>query len=141
MNSARIVLPDESARISGTVFRMAIATTISEGRTPQVKGSTRPVKLYEIYGHQPPEVRRFKDDTRDLLEKAFTIYFRKGFKDASRLFRAMLERVPPHRLLPGKLMDSIIPYCIAHCDSWINDRTGAWEKIEKWEGVHIFYEK
>jgi class 3 adenylate cyclase len=107
----------------------------------QVKGSTRHLKLYEIYGHQPPEVRQFKDDTRDLLEKALTIYFQKGFKDASRLFHAMLENVPPHRLLPNNLMDNIIPYYIAHCDAWINDRTGTWEQIEKWEGVHIFYEK
>jgi len=107
----------------------------------QVKGSTRHIKLYEIYGHQPPEVRQFKDDTRDLLEKALTIYFQKGFKDASRLFRAMLEQVPPHRLIPNDLMDNILRYYIAHCDAWINDRNGAWEQIEKWEGVHVFYEK
>ena len=62
----------------------------------QVKGSTRNIRLYEIYGHQPPEVRQYKDETRELLEKALTIYFQKGFRDASRLFRAMLEKVPPH---------------------------------------------
>ena len=107
----------------------------------QVKGSTRHLKLYEIYGHQPEEVRRFKDDTRDLLEKALTIYFQKGFKDASRLFRAMLEQVPPHRLIPNDLMDNILKYYITHCDAWIHDRNGAWEQIEKWEGVHVFYEK
>jgi adenylate cyclase len=107
----------------------------------QVKGSTRHLKLYEVYGHQPPEVRRFKDETRDLLEKALTIYFQKGFKDASRLFRAMLEQVPPHRLIPNDLMDNLLRYYIAHCDAWINDRDGTWERIEKWDGVHIFHEK
>jgi hypothetical protein len=107
----------------------------------QVKGSTRHLKLYEIYGHQPAEVRAFKDETRDLLEKALTIYFQKGFKDAARLFRAMLERVPPHRLAPNDRMDNILPYYIAHCDAWMKDRDGTWEAIEKWEGVHVFYEK
>jgi len=107
----------------------------------QVKGSTRHLKLYEIYGHQPPEVRQFKDDTRDMLEKALTIYFQKGFKDAARLFRAMLERVPPHRLAPDDLMDNILRYYIDHCDAWMKDRDGTWEAIEKWEGVHVFYEK
>jgi class 3 adenylate cyclase len=107
----------------------------------QVKGSTRHLKLYEIYGHQPEEVRRFKDETRDMLEKALTIYFQKGFRDASRLFRAMLEKVPPHRLIPNDLMDNILRYYIAHCDAWILDRNGAWEQIEKWDGVHVFYEK
>ncbi len=107
----------------------------------QVKGSTRRLKVYEIYGHQPEEVRRFKDETRDLFEKALTIYFRKGFKDASRLFKAMLERVPPHRHQPGELMDTLLRYYIAHCDAWINDKTGSWEQIEKWDGVHVFFEK
>ncbi len=107
----------------------------------QVKGSTRHLKLFEIYGHQPAEVRQYKDDTRDLLEKALTIYFQKGFKDASRLFRAMLEQVPPHRLIANDLMDNILHYYIAHCDAWINNPNGTWEDIQRWEGVHVFTEK
>lgn len=107
----------------------------------QVKGSTRHLKLYEIYGHQPVEVRKYKDETRELLEKALTIYFQKGFRDASRLFRAMLEKVPPHRLTPNDLMDNLLRYYIAHCDAWINDPNGSWEMIEKWDGVHVFHEK
>ncbi|MDB5048092.1 MAG: family 3 adenylate cyclase [Fibrobacteres bacterium] len=107
----------------------------------QVKGSTRHIKLYEIYGHQPPEVRQYKDDTRELLEKALMIYFQKGFRDASRLFRAMLENVPPHRLIANDLMDNILRYYIAHCDAWINNPNGTWEEIQRWEGVHVFTEK
>jgi class 3 adenylate cyclase len=107
----------------------------------QVKGSTRHLKLYEIYGHQPLEVRQYKDETRELLEKALTIYFRKGFKDASRLFRAMLEKVPPHRLNANDLMDNILRYYISHCDAWINNPNGTWDEIQRWEGVHIFTEK
>jgi class 3 adenylate cyclase len=107
----------------------------------QVKGSSRNIKLYEVYGHQPPEVRQYKDDTRELLEKALTIYFQKGFRDASRLFRAMLERVPPHRLKSEDLMDEILNYYIAHCDAWINNPKGTWEEIQRWDGVHVFTEK
>jgi class 3 adenylate cyclase len=107
----------------------------------QVKGSSRRLKVYEIYGHQPEQVRRFKDDTREMFEKALTIYFQKGFKDAARLFRAMLANVPPHRLVQGDPMDNLLRYYIAHCDAWMNDRDGSWEAIEKWGGVHVFYEK
>ncbi|GEM_PF-1601793 len=106
----------------------------------KVKGSSRHLKLYEIYGHQPAEVREYKDATRDLLEKALTIYFHKSFRDASRLFQAMLEKVPPHRHMPNDLMDNILKYYLAHCDAWIG-ASGSWDRIEKWEGVHIFYEK
>lgn len=107
----------------------------------QVKGSSRNIRLYEIYGHQPPEVRQYKDETRELLEKALTIYFQKGFRDASRLFRAMLEKVPPHTLKSGNLMDEILNYYIAHCDAWINNPNGTWEEIQRWDGVHVFTEK
>lgn len=91
----------------------------------QVMGSSRHLKIYEVYGHQPEEVRKYKDETRVLLEKALTIYFRKGFRDAQRLFRAMREQVPPHRHLPNDLMDNILRYYISHCDAWINDPSGS----------------
>ncbi len=106
----------------------------------QVKGSTRHLKLYEIYGHQPEEVRKYKDATRAMLEKALTIYFQKGFNDASRIFKAMLENVPPHRHNSHALMDNLIRYYLDHCEAWIKDST-SWEAIEKWDRVHIFYEK
>jgi hypothetical protein len=38
-------------------------------------------------------------------------------------------------------MDNLLRYYIAHCDAWMNDRDGSWEAIEKWGGVHVFYEK
>jgi hypothetical protein len=107
----------------------------------QVKGSTRHLKLYEIYGHQPEEVRKYKDQTREMLEKGLTIYFRKGFKDASRIFKAMLEQVPPHRHVPTDLMDNLLRYYLDHCNAWINDPNGTWETIERWDGVHVFNEK
>ncbi|HLP42442.1 MAG TPA: adenylate/guanylate cyclase domain-containing protein [Fibrobacteria bacterium] len=109
--------------------------------TVQVKGSSRHLKLFEIYGHQPEEVRAYKDKTRELLEKALTIYFQKGFRDAQRIFKSMLEQVPPHRHLPHDLMDNLLNYYLAHCHAWINDSNGSWEAITKWDGVHVFHEK
>jgi hypothetical protein len=76
-----------------------------------------------------------------MLEKALTIYFQKGFRDAQRLFRAMLDQVPPHRHSRNDLMDNILRYYLAHCDAWINDPKGSWDSIEKWDGVHVFHEK
>jgi hypothetical protein len=104
----------------------------------QVKGSSRRLRLYEIYGQQPGVVRTYKDAIRDLLEKALTIYFRKGFRDASRPFRAMLEQVRPHCHIPGERMDPIFSYYITPCDAWNKDGTGSWQRIERWEGVHVF---
>lgn len=107
----------------------------------RVKGSSRRLRLFEIYGHQPEEVRLYKDKTRDLLEKALTIYFRKGFRDATRLFTAMLEQVPPHRHAADDLMDNILKYYLAHCTAWNTDAGAGAREIDLWEGVHVFYEK
>jgi class 3 adenylate cyclase len=107
----------------------------------QVKGSSRHLRLFEVYGHQPQAVRDYKDGTRDLLQKSLEIYFRKGFKDANRLFLAMREQVPPHRHIPSDLMDNLLSYYLAHCAAWNSDASGAWEQIERWDGVHVFYEK
>lgn len=107
----------------------------------RVKGSSRRLRLFEMYGHQPEEVKLYKDKTRDLLEKALTIYFRKGFRDATRLFQAMLEQVPPHRHAADDLMDNILKYYLAHCTAWNTDAGAGAREIDLWEGVHVFYEK
>jgi hypothetical protein len=38
-------------------------------------------------------------------------------------------------------MDNLLKYYIAHCEAWISEEKGAWELIEKWNGVHVFHEK
>jgi len=35
----------------------------------KVKGSSRHLRLYEVYSHQSPDVRRYKDGCRDLMER------------------------------------------------------------------------
>lgn len=107
----------------------------------QVKGSSRHLRIYEVYSHQPPEVRKYKDETRGLLEKALTIYFQKGFNDASRLFTAMLEKVPPHQHTPDDRMDDILPYYLDRCNTWIKGGSDTWDLIQKWQGVHVFLDK
>jgi class 3 adenylate cyclase len=107
----------------------------------QVKGSSRRLKIYEVYGHQPAIVRDYKNATRDMLEKALTLYFRKSFRDAGRIFRALLAEVPSHLLDEGARMDRILEYYVAHCDAWNEDKQGAWQLIEQWDGVHVFFEK
>jgi class 3 adenylate cyclase len=107
----------------------------------QVKGSSRHLRIYEVYSHQPAEVRKYKDGSREMMEKALTIYFQKGFGDAIRIFNALLKEVPPHRHSPDDLMDPILNYYIDRCNAWVNDESGSLERLEKWQGVHIFHEK
>jgi class 3 adenylate cyclase len=107
----------------------------------QVKGSSRKLKIFEVYGHQPPEVRKLKDETKDLFEEALTLYFQKEFKEAHRLLQALQAQSPHHRFYPGQPMDTLLTYHIARCEGWLNDANDMGERIEKWNGVHIFKDK
>ncbi len=103
-----------------------------------VKGSSRRLKLYEVYGYQNEETVAYKDGTRFMLEKALTIYFNKGFPDASRLFKAMKEQLTT---FSGEMNDGLLEYYIGHCDAWLQNPKVTLEFLEKWEGVHVFHEK
>ena len=107
----------------------------------QLKGSSRNLRIFEVYSHQPAAVRADKEGTRELLEKALAIYFRKGFNDAWRLFQAMQAEVPPHLHAAGQPMDRLLAYYLDRCRAWMRDDPQAWERIQKWEGVHVFLEK
>jgi class 3 adenylate cyclase len=107
----------------------------------RVKGSSRCLKLHEFYGHQPEAVRRYKDESRGLMEQALNLYFHKGFRDAGRMFRSMYEQVPGHLLHPGEHMDDLLAYYIAHCEAWAKAARESCETIERWDGVHAFQDK
>jgi hypothetical protein len=57
--------------------------------------------------------------------------------EVSRLFRPILEKVPPHGLAPWNRMDNILCYYSSHCDAW-DDAKGYWQGIERFEGAHVF---
>jgi hypothetical protein len=103
-----------------------------------VKGSTRRLRLFEVYGYQDAETVAYKDRTRELLEKALTIYFNKGFPDAWRLFKAMREERAAIRA-DGR--DGLLDYYLSHCEAWLQNPKVTLEFLEKWEGVHVFHEK
>ena len=107
----------------------------------RVKGSSRCLKLYEFYGHQPEAVRKYKDESRGLMEKALNVYFHKGFRDAGRMFHSLKEQVPAHLLHSGEYMDDLLDYYIAHCEAWTKAARESWEAIERWDGVHAFQDK
>jgi hypothetical protein len=107
----------------------------------QVKGSKTHLKIFEIYGHQSEPVRAYKDETRDILEKALTIYFGRGFNDAERLFRALQKKAPPHTYLPDEPMDRICEYFINRCAKLKEDHTLFAYYLQHWDGVHVFNEK
>ncbi|MFZ5781844.1 MAG: adenylate/guanylate cyclase domain-containing protein [Pseudomonadota bacterium] len=59
-----------------------------------VKGKTRPVTVYEVYGRDPADLREVKNRTRDLLQSGVEALARRDAAAARRLFEACLEKAP-----------------------------------------------
>ncbi|MEO6095515.1 MAG: adenylate/guanylate cyclase domain-containing protein [Fibrobacteria bacterium] len=105
----------------------------------QVKGSTRHLKVYELYGHQDPIVRDWKDVSRRELEDAILSYFGKRFEYALERFLRLVERMPARA--GGGVSDAIPGYFIERCESWIRGGAEVKARLELWDGVHVFLEK
>ena len=105
----------------------------------KLKGIDKKQKLYEIFGHQAPSVVEYKRATKDILEKALTIYFQnKGIGDAGRIFKAMLNKMPKHLHSSQLPMDPIIQHYLARCNEWRRSPEKWQAAIEKWDGCHDF---
>jgi class 3 adenylate cyclase len=105
----------------------------------QVKGSTRHLKVYELYGHQDVVLRDWKDDSRRELEDAILCYFGKRFEDALERFQRLAKHRPS--VAGGGVSDNIPGYFIERCESWGQGGTEMKARLEQWDAVHVFTEK
>ena len=105
----------------------------------QVKGSTRHLKVYELYGHQDAVMRDWKSANRSGLDDAIGCYFEKRFKEALELFQRLSSDMPSRA--GGGVLDIIPEYYIERCGNWLGDGQEVKARLEKWDGVHVFNEK
>ncbi|MDB5106315.1 MAG: family 3 adenylate cyclase [Fibrobacteres bacterium] len=106
----------------------------------KVRGSRQGLRIYELYGHQAEDVVKYKDSTKDLLDKALRTYFQRGFGEAERMFKELLAQSPPHRHLMNQPMDRIYLFYLRRCDAKRSDPNGYGKMLEQWDGFHEFAE-
>lgn len=105
----------------------------------RVKGSTRQLKVHELYGHQDAILRNWKNGSRAELEDAIRCYFEKGFAEALDRFQRLSRRMASQVAAGG--FDKIPGYYIEQCESWLGNGPESRDRLEAWECVHIFTEK
>jgi hypothetical protein len=106
----------------------------------QVEGSSRHLKLYEVHGPQSDAIRERKGKMRGRLEAAMTLYFGKDFAAAYGMLKEMRDGESERSDRDG-WSDSILPYYLSHCESWLDAGPGLADRIAHWDGVHVFTEK
>jgi len=89
----------------------------------KVKGFDRKIEIFEIFGHQPDTVIKYKRNHDTELSDAINKYFTKGqMKEAYAIFKNMLQSMPKHSHIPDKFMDNIVHYYLVRCERWLNNR-------------------
>ena len=60
----------------------------------RVKGKSQPLSVYEVYDNDTEELRKLKDETRELFEQAVAYYHLKDIDRAIRAFKNCIETCP-----------------------------------------------
>ena len=89
--------------------------------TVRVKGKEHPVKLYEAFDNDPPEVRNAKSEIAPLMNSALKMYKAGEFEQALEIFKVCASKCPE---------DSIPPIYIKRCSTFLRIPPGP-----GWTGV------
>ena len=77
----------------------------------QVKGKMRPVKIYEVFSGDSPEVQELKRQTLGDFKQALELYYARKFTDANLCIAHVLAQNPEDKLVPSLSA----AYCLGYC--------------------------
>ena len=84
----------------------------------KVKGKNRPIKIYEIYDADPPEIKALKNRTIDQYQQGQACFFHQDFPKAISFFKHVLKTYPQDK--PSSLyLERAMTYCNQGiCTDW-----------------------
>jgi len=84
----------------------------------KVKGKNRPIKIYEIYDADPPEIRKLKEQTHNQYQEGQACFFKQDFSKAISFFKDVLRIYPEDK--PSSLyLERAMKYCNQGiCTDW-----------------------
>jgi adenylate cyclase len=107
----------------------------------RVKGRGEPVRIHEVFDHEPPVVQEAKLRWASRTTQAWDLYAAGLFSEAIRLYEEIRREMGPHLLEPERCMDPSIDFFL--------DRAHGLERrsrenpllLDEWSGVHGFEAK
>ncbi len=109
--------------------------------TVYLKGSRQPMKIYEVYSHEPKKIIRLKKDLQQPLEEAFEVYRQGSFEKAQRMYERLIKEVGPHQYLPDTCADPALHYLAARASILAEQKEAGLLDHESWDGVYQFMKK
>ncbi len=107
----------------------------------RVKGRREPLRIHEIYDHEPESVRERKHRWAARTGQAWDLYAAGLFLEATRLYEEIKRGLGPHLLEPGRCLDPAIDFFLERCHSMENRFRDDPALMDAWSGVHGFEEK
>lgn len=130
-----ILVTDEVRNLLPEGFHVRYLDTVT------VKGRDLPLRVHEIYDHEPPEVRELKARNAFAMEAAWNLHAAGLFAEAEEIYLDLSRRSGPHRLEPHRGMDPAIDFFLRRCRQLRERAEGPSSFTDHWDGVHGFEEK
>jgi adenylate cyclase len=107
----------------------------------RVKGRSEPLRIHEIFDHEPEPVRERKHRWALRTGQAWDLYAAGLFTEATRLYEEIKRGLGPHLLEPQRGLDPAVDFFLARCRSMENRFRDDPALMDAWSGVHGFEEK
>ena len=88
----------------------------------EVKGKKEIIIVYELFGHNNPDVIDFKKSTKKDLEHIINLKIEGEYEYALDAIRVIIQRCPQHRLKDNEIMDPYLTYMHDHLEKLIQDK-------------------
>lgn len=107
----------------------------------RVKGRNEPLRIHEVFDHEPESVRERKHHWAARTEQAWDLYAAGLFTEATRLYEEIRHGLGPHLLEPRRCLDPAVDFFLVRCRSMENRLRDDPTLMDAWSGVHGFEEK
>lgn len=107
----------------------------------QVKGKQQPIRIYELFDHEPDWIREFKTGIQSNLDGAYQLYLNGEINEAAKVYNHLIDKAGRHQYRRKLCADPVLNFYADRCavterrlDAGLIDR-------ENWQGIHVFEEK
>lgn len=123
-DEVRVLLPDR--------YNIRFLDTI------RVKGRDEPVRIHEVFDHEPNRVKETKTKNQFLMEEAWELYAAGLFEESRHIYEELVRSSGPHLLVPGKCLDPALEFFLNRCRSLEERVQEDPAMLAHWVGIHGF---
>ncbi len=106
--------------------------------TIRVKGRDMPLRIHEVYDHEPVRVKNAKSKNQFLMEEAWNLYAAGMFSESRHIYEELIRTSGPHMLQSSKCMDPSLEFFLNRCwmmESRVQENPAL---LGHWIGIHGF---